>query len=150
MTIADKPGDGVEASAFRDRLGGTFQGIMTWPQLDALWKRVEIGRWFVYLTDEPPPDEPVSGEPLAAKIDSLDAQLRREHEYDYCGIVYADDPDAPTLIKVYDPRNLGTSCSHGDAPIPPRWILSTARPASIEPPAPEPAHRWRLWRPRSR
>lgn len=150
MTIADKPEDGVEANAFRARLGGTFEGIMTWPQLDALWQRVRIGRWFVYPTDEPPPDEPAAGEPLAATIDAIDATLRRDHEYDYCGIVYADDADAPTLIKIYDPRNLGTSCSHGGAPIPPRWILSIARPASIEEPAHEPAHRWRLWRPRTR
>lgn len=150
MTMARNPVEGNEADAFRERLGGIFQGIMTWPQLDELWARIRGGRWFVFQTDEPPPEVPLSGVPLAVRIDSLDAQLRREHEYDYCGIVYADDVHAPTLIKIYDPRNLGTSCSHGGAPIPPRWILSTARPAAIEAPAHEPAHRWRLWRPRAR
>ena len=102
------------------------------------------------MTDETPPTEPLSGVPLAARIDSIDAQLRREHAYDYCGIVYVDDVDAPTLVKIYDPRNLGTSCSHGAAPIPPRWILSTVQPASIEREARKPGHRWRLWKPRSR
>ena len=83
------------------------------------------------------------------ETERVDAQLRREHAYGYCGIVYVDDVDAPTLVKIYDPRNLGTSCSHGAAPIPPRWILSTVQPASSGTPAPEPGRRWRLWRPRS-
>ncbi len=30
--------------------------------------------------------------------------------YDYCGIVYADDSENPTLVKVYDLNNLGPSC----------------------------------------
>ena len=150
MAIADKSEGGANAEAFRARLGGTFQGIMHWPQLDELWARIGVGRWFVYPTDETPPTEPLSGVPLAARLDSLGAQLRREHEYDYCGIVYVDDADAPTLVKIYDPRNLGTSCSHGAAPIPPRWILSTVQPAPIEPEVLQPAHRWRLWKPRAR
>ena len=150
MTIADKFEDGAAAEAFRARLGGTFQGIMHWDQLDELWARIRSGRWFVYTTDETPPAEPLSGVPLAVRIDSLDAQLRREHAYGYCGIVYVDDVDAPTLVKIYDPRNLGTSCSHGAAPIPPRWILSTVPPASLVPPAQETGRGWRLWRPGSR
>jgi hypothetical protein len=150
MTIADNFEDDAEADAFRARLGGTFQGIMHWHQLDELWARIRSGRWFVYTTDVAPPTEPLSGEPLAARIDSLDAQLRREHAYGYCGIVYVDDVDAPTLVKIYDPRNLGTSCSHGAAPVPPRWILSTVPPASLVPPAQETGRGWRLWRPRSR
>ena len=146
MTTTTKPGDRFEAIAFRDRLSGTFQGVMHWHQLDSLWARIRGGRWFVYPTDEPPPERPLDGEPLAARIDSLDRQLRHEHDYDYCGIVYVDDPDAPTLVKIYDPGNLGSSCSHGAMPIPPRWILSTAQPVSIESELPAPGNRWRLWR----
>ena len=142
--------DQREADAFRERLGGTFQGVMRWEGLDALWSRLRSGRWFVYRTDLAPPAAPLAGDALAARLAEIDAELRREHAYDYCGIVYADDPEAPTLVKVYDPANLGTSCSHGDAPIPPKWILSTARPASIGREAPAPAFRWRLWRSRSR
>ena len=140
--------DRREADAFRERLGGTFQGVMRWDQLDALWSRLRTGRWFVYQTDLAPPAEPLEGEALAARLAEIDEELRREHAYDYCGIVYVDDAEAPTLVKVYDPANLGSSCSHGDAPIPPRWILSMARPASIEAEA-MPAFRWRLWRRRS-
>ena len=142
--------DEREAAAFRARLGGTFQGVMRWEGLDALWSRLRLGRWFVYQTDLAPPAEPLDGDALAARLAEIDAELRREHAYDYCGIVYVDDPEAPTLVKVYDPANLGTSCSHGDAPIPPKWILCTARPASIAREAPAPAFRWRLWRSRLR
>lgn len=149
MTTTREHDSSVEANAFRERLGGTFQGIMTWEQLDALWDRIRGGRWFVFPTDDPPPERPLDGEPLAAQIAAIDASLRRDHRYDYCGIVYADDPEAPTLVKVYDPRTLGTSCSHGAAPAPPRWILSTARPASLERDEPAPVGRWRLWRPRT-
>ena len=142
--------DEREAGAFRARLGGTFQGVMRWEGLDALWTRLRPGRWFVYQTDLAPPAAPLDGDALAARLAEIDAELRREHAYDYCGIVYVDDEEAPTLVKVYDPANLGSSCSHGDAPIPPKWILSTARPAGLEREAPAPAFRWRLWRSRSR
>lgn len=118
---------------------------MQWRQLDELWGRVKPGAWYFYQIGEMLPTVPLSGNELSQRIDALDALLHREHVYNYCGIVYADCVESPTLIKVYDPNKLGSSCSGGAVPAPPGWILSTTPPAPIETQAPVPANRRRWW-----
>lgn len=138
--------DSTASAAFHARLKGTFQGILQWQQLDALWGRIKSGQWFFYQVGETPPEKPLSGDELAVRIDALNTLLRHDHDYHYCGIVYVDDVEAPTLVKVYDPNNLGSSCSHSATPTPPRWILSTAQPALVESHAPVPGNRKHWWR----
>ena len=134
----------AEAADFHARLMGTFSGILQWQQLDELWTRIKGGQWFFYQVGESLPVEPLSGGELAARIDALNSLLRHDHDYHYCGIVYADNVETPALVKVYDPNNLGSSCSHSATPTPPRWILSTFRPELIESHAPVPGNR-RHW-----
>ena len=132
---------------FSTRLNGSFTGILRWPALDALWASVRgqpVG-WYASLAGEAPPQAPLEPEALLRFIDELDALLHREHDHDYCGIVYADDPAQPTLIKVYDPHNLGSSCGCSGARIPPRWVLSRLPPAAIVDDAPLPGARRRWW-----
>lgn len=135
----------AEIAAFRARLNGTFVGMVQWRQLDQLWARVKDGSWYVYQLGETVPVEPSSGEALVARIDALDALLRQEHNYDYCGIVYVDDVELPSLIKVYDPNHLGSSCSHNATPTPPGWILSAQPPAALLPAAPPTNSRKSWW-----
>jgi len=130
---------------FQARLKGRFQGMLHWQQLDALWARVKQGEWYVYQLGEAVPDTPLCGEQLVQRIDALDKLLREEHREKYCGIVYADDAEAPTLVKVYDPSHMGSSCSNGAAPSPPGWILSVTPPQAIELHAPVPNNRRRWW-----
>ncbi|MDH4217076.1 MAG: hypothetical protein OEV23_09375 [Gallionella sp.] len=137
--------DSAEAEAFHARLKGTFSGILQWQQLDELWARVKGGQWFFYQVGETLPEKPLGGEELAVRVDALNTLLRHDHNYHYCGIVYADNVETPTLIKVYDPNNLGSSCSHSATPTPPRWILSTAPPALVESHAPVPLNRKHWW-----
>lgn len=137
--------DSAEA-AFHARLRGTFSGILQWQQLDELWDRVKSGQWYFYQVGETLPDNPLRGDELARRIDALDTLLRRDHDYHYCGIVYADDVEAPTLVKVYDPNNLGSSCSRSATPTPPRWILSTFPPAPVDSHGPVPNNRKHWWR----
>ncbi len=132
-----------DAANFRVRLKGTFYGVLQWQQLDELWERVKTGQWFLYQIGEERPLEACSGEALALRIDALNKLLRADHDFHLCGIVYADHLEAPTLIKVYDPNNLGSSCS--SAATPPRWILSTAQPPLIENEIPVSASRKRWW-----
>ena len=136
---------GTDSAAFHSRLKGSFTGMLQWQQLDALWGRVKSGTWYFYQLGEELPIAALSGDELARRIDALDALLRRDHDYNYCGIVYADDAEQPTLIKVYDPNNMGSSCSGNAAPSPPGWILSTTPPALIETHAPTPNNRRRWW-----
>lgn len=137
--------DSINEAAFHARLKGKFQGILQWQQLNELWVRVKNGEWYVYQLGESLPDRPLSGDELSKRIDALDQLLRQEHDYNYCGIVYADDVAQPTLIKVYDPNNMGSSCSNSATPSPPGWILSTTQPALIETQVLIPNNRKRWW-----
>lgn len=137
--------DSAHAAAFHARLKGRFSGIMQWHQLDELLGRVKCGAWYFYQIGEALPDTALHGDELARRMDALNDLLRRDHDYSYCGIVYADNVEAPTLIKVYDPNNIGSGCSGSAAPSPPGWILSTTPPALIETQAPVPNNRRRWW-----
>lgn len=135
--------DSTNAADFQARLKGKFYGMLQWKDLDALWSRVKSGQWYFYQVGETLPDKPLSGDDLAVRIDALDKLLRDDHDYHLCGIVYSDHIEQPTLIKVYDPNSLGSSCSKTSTP--PRWILSTAQPPLVENHAPTPENRRRWW-----
>lgn len=132
-------------SAFR----GSFTSTLRWPQLDALWAllRADAGAgWFVYAVGELPPETPASAEELARFVDEMDRFLRREHDEDYCGIVYADDLQQPAFIKIYDPHNLGVSCGYSNNPPLPGWVLSKLAPCDLPSTRVLPNNRRRWWR----
>ena len=132
---------------FATCMNGQFQGILRWQDLDDLWSRIraEPEGWHVSLAGEAAPEAPLAADALKHFVEEMDALLRREHDFDYCGIVYADDPAQPGLIKIFDPHNLGSSCGSSGAKIPPRWVLSRIKPARIEDDAPLPNNRKRWW-----
>lgn len=132
-------------AGFHARLKGKFYGMLQWTDLDALWGRVKAGQWYFYQVGETLPDGPLGGDELAVRIDALDKLLRQDHDFHLCGIVYADHVEQPTLIKVYDPNNLGSMCGGNTTPTQPRWILSTTPPETIELDAPVPSNRRRWW-----
>ena len=132
---------------FTQRLNGRFFGIIRWQDLDALWLRVQVeaAGWYVSLTGEAVPEVPLTEDSLKRFVNEVNALLRREHDEDYCGIVYADDLEQPTFIKIYDPNNLGSSCGMHRGAYPPRWVLSRLCPARIADDAPLPNARKRWW-----
>jgi len=133
------------SSAFR----GRFCNLLTWDSLDALWQtlRAETGAgWYIYAIGMPVPEQPASAAALRRFIDAVDALLRHDHREDYCGIVYVDNPQAPTLIKIFDPHNLGTSCGSSKNPPLPGWVLSRLPPEPLDDKRPLPASRQRWWR----
>ena len=135
------------ASAFAQQLSGRFYGVIRWQDLDALWLRIqaEPEGWYASLTGAALPEEPLSALALQRFITEADTLLRSEHHEDYCGIVYADDLERPSFIKIYDPNNLGSSCGMHGATHPPRWLLSRLRPERIADDAPLPNARKRWW-----
>ncbi len=137
----------TQQATFQQRLDGRFEGILRWQQLDEFWPRLKQSDqpWYFYQIGSPLPQQPLSTKELAESIDELDALLHKEHDYDYCGIVYVDDIDHPTLVKVYDPNNLGSSCGCSGERIPPRWIISQQKPEEIIDDAPTPNNRKRWW-----
>lgn len=134
---------------FRLAFRGSFSGILRWHQLDEFWagmKKNADNDWYIYAIGEAPPAATSSAEELRYFIDEIDVLLRRDHEEDYCGIVYVDDFNAPAFVKIFDPNNLGVSCGYSDNPPLPGWIVSRLRPADLQAPAPLPGNRRRWWR----
>lgn len=131
-------------TAFR----GRFIGILGWQQLDALWetvlKHADRG-WYVYQVGDPPPEAPLNIEQLHSVVDGLNTMLHREHDYDYCGIVYTDHLDEPNFIKIFDPHQLGSSCGFSGTIVLPGWILSTLPPTDLPAALPPPNNRRRWW-----
>jgi hypothetical protein len=118
---------------FEQSLHGRFEGILRWPDLDDLWVQVKASKrpWYIYEVGMDVPDAPISETKLAGEIDAINKLLRDNHDEDYCGIVYVDDPETPTLVKVFGPKNLGASCGSSGSKTWPRWILSHMAPSAV-------------------
>ncbi len=134
--------------SYLDAFRGSFTGMLRWPQLDALWQTLreqDDKTWYIYAVGEPPPETPASREQLDTFLKEIDALLRQEHDEDYCGIVYADDPADPAFIKIYDPNNLGVVCGFSENPPLPGWVLSLQKPVDLPAALPPPGNRRRWW-----
>ena len=134
---------------FIEKFQGSFISMMRWPQWDALResliKKTDL-TWYVYAIGETPPSTSLSVDQLADFLTEIDELLRKEHQEEYCGIVYADDRDAPTFIKIYDPGNLGVTCGFSENPPLPGWTLSLVPPCDLEHSQILPASRKRWWK----
>ncbi len=123
-----------DVDPYLERFKGSFTGILRWPQLDNLWKILlqdaEAG-WYIYAIGESPPESPADTNQLKKFLKEINSMLRREHEEDYCGIVYADDRTNPEFIKIYDPTNLGMVCGSSGNPPLPGWTLSKSKPVRL-------------------
>ena len=145
MTRAVEAGGGSE---FLRRFNGGFTGVLHWYQLDQLWERLRAqasSAWHVYAIGETPPSAPADAQQLDRFITELDALLRAEHHEDYCGLVYVDSRDDPTLIKIFDPNNLGSCCGSSGMRVLPGWVLSLAAPLDLQAAMPVTRSRRRWW-----
>jgi len=126
---------------------GRFTSLMRWEHLDEFWEtfRNQLDdSWYIYAIGEEAPTQTSSSDQLAAFITEIDVLLRKEHEEDYCSIVYADDHDKPSFIKIFDPHNLGVSCGFSENPPLPGWVLSKMKPINLQE-ALRPANNRRRW-----
>ena len=132
-------------TAFR----GQFGGVLSWEDLDAFWGVVRshaAAGWYLYAIGEALPTAPTGAEQVKVFIEKIDALLRKDHAEDYCGIVYTDSKTAPSLIKIFDPNNLGVQCGFSDNPPLPGWVMSRLRPATLQDNSHRPENRKRWWR----
>ena len=132
-------------AAFR----GHFTSLLSWEDLDAFWRVVRedaAAGWYVYAIGEPTPTQPSPAERVNTFLDEIDALLRKEHQEDYCGIVYTDSKANPSMIKIFDPNNLGVQCGFSDNPPLPGWVMSRLLPVTLEGHDQRPEGRKRWWR----
>jgi hypothetical protein len=134
--------------AYLSAFNGSFRGVLCWHELNRLWERVRAAAdagWYVYALGEPPPEMPAEPARLVAFLSEIDVLLREEHAEDYCGLVYADDFDSPSFIKIYDPHQLGSVCGASGRRTLPGWVLSKLRPVDLPAAQPPPGNRRRWW-----
>jgi hypothetical protein len=125
---------------------GTLYSLLSWTQLSAFWSGLDLSAgWYLYAVGEPRPDQPADAEHVQAFTREIDALLRKEHHEDYCGIVYTDDVERPSLVKIYDPNHLGTSCGSSKHRILPGWVMSLLPPSDLTPSHHLPQNRRRWW-----
>jgi hypothetical protein len=146
VTANQQPLD--EIDPFYRAFRGGFSSMLRWHELDALWavlrQQADAG-WYIYAIGEALPEAPADADAVEKFITEMDRLLREEHEEDYCGIVYADDREDPSFIKIYDPHNLGVVCGSSTNPPLPGWVLSKLPPRALEQGIPKPMNRRRWW-----
>ena len=138
-----------EIDAFHKAFRGNFSSLLRWQQLDEFWNVVRRNAgagWYLYAIGAPVPVHQSCAEDVVRFIAEVDKLLHREHHEDYCGIVYTDSMEAPALIKIFDPNNLGVSCGFSNNPPLPGWVMSLIPPQPIENQHPLPASRQHWWR----
>lgn len=119
-------------SAFLTTYTGRAHGVLRWAQLDVLWQTVQQDeRWYAYEIGTNLPNQPLDAVALAAFIQQVDQFLRAEHDEKYCGVVYTDDFEQPSLLKIYHPKKMGASCGSSGSTVLPRWTLSTQAPIDL-------------------
>ncbi|WP_455222236.1 hypothetical protein [Kaarinaea lacus] len=128
---------------------GSFLGLRRWEDVDTFWETLKSQSdqsWYIYAIGEVVPAAPVNSEQLKRFVDEIDTLLRKEHQEEYCGIVYVDDKSNPTYIKIYDPHNLGVVCGYSDNPPLPGWIISKLPPVELSKDTFLPQSRKRWWK----
>jgi len=136
-------------SDFLNKYRGYLGGVMKWDDLTSLWQTIRKQQgadWYVYAVGETVPNTTVNSDQLHHFLDSIDELLHREHEHDYCGIVYVDDAVSPTFVKIYDPNNLGVVCGFSENPPLPGWVMSQVAPLDLQQAFPPTASRKRWWK----
>lgn len=114
---------------------GSFTSLLSWQQLDHFWRtlRKTAGAgWYIYAIGEALPQQPADEGEVLRFISEMDTLLRKEHDEDYCGIVYADSKTDPAFIKIFDPGHLGVSCGYSANPPLPGWVMSLLPPRELK------------------
>lgn len=119
-------------TAFWNAYQGKFGGVPTWQMFDRFWAVLEKtgGEWYVFDPEGEAPDAPA--EDFAAVLAEARACVEDVRKMrSFCGTVFADDMEAPTFVKVFDPWKMGGVCGGSGERIMPRWVFSRMVPDAL-------------------
>ena len=136
-------------TSYQQTFNGLFNSLLQWDDLTQFWEQLQQGShesWYIYAIGEAPPTSHVTAAAFIDFIQEIDLLLRREHDERICGIVYTNHAEIPTMVKIYDPNNLGVSCGSSENPPLPGWVLSRELPVDLQPVQILPGNRKRWWR----
>lgn len=108
-------------------------GVLKWDDFDRLWAIVgdHSDGWFINDFSESPEKTAATKPELLGFLRETEMFIKARSDKDYCGCVYTDDLNAPTFIRIFDPKNMGSACGGSGARIFPKWTLSRIRPDTI-------------------
>jgi len=136
------------SAEFNEKYHGVLRGVLKWEKLDELWAAVRLRKdagWYLYAPGHDVPEKIADADEVEHFIAQIDDLLHKEHDEDYCGIVYTDDFESPSLVKIYDPHNLGVVCGSSDNPPLPGWVMSLSKPPDLAAEQPIAGNRKRWW-----
>ncbi len=113
---------------------GRLYGILQWDRFARIWQYLQDDPEGWYVRDfrkSALPGSPMPADEFRAWLAETEDFLRRRHREDYCGFLYVDDQEAPSFLKIFDPRKMGTSCGCSGG-IEPRWTVSRMPPVREE------------------
>jgi hypothetical protein len=120
-------------SDYFDKFQGRFIGIMQWDDCNALLQKLieQPNDWYLYDTLIEVPTQTIDADGFINHVKEIKEILSKEHQERYCGIVYADDIEKPSFVKIFHPKNLGKSCGSSEHPPIPQWLLSKTKPKDV-------------------
>lgn len=122
----------IDMNDFLNSYNGRMSGVLRWEQLDSIWGNLDASDgWYLYEIGALLPDQFIEARSLHNAIREIDAFLHHQHDSNYCGVVYADSLDSPTLLKIYHPRKMGASCGSSGSIVLPKWTLSRHLPVDL-------------------
>jgi hypothetical protein len=118
---------------YLEQFRGRFIGIMQWQDCNDLLGTLKSNpdEWYIYNTDEVVPSETATPSNFISQLNGIKEILTTQHQERYCGIVYTDNLDKPSFVKIFHPKNLGKVCGYSDNPPLPRWVLSKTKPIDV-------------------
>ena len=120
-------------SDYFDKFQGRFIGIMQWDDCNALLQNLidQPNDWYLYDTLKEAPTQTIAVDDFINRIKEIKEILSSEHQERYCGIVYTNNLERPTFVKIFHPKNLGKSCGSSEHPPIPQWLLSKTKPKNV-------------------
>lgn len=120
-------------SDYIDEFQGRFIGIMQWDDCHELFNKLidQPTDWYLYDTMTTVPVSTVDSQNFKKSIHDIKNILTEEHQERYCGIVYTNNLESPSFVKIFHPNNLGKSCGSSEHPPIPQWLLSKTPPVDV-------------------
>ena len=120
-------------SDYLKQFQGRFIGIMQWDDCDALLQKLidQPNDWYLYDTLDSMPVQQIVADEFIEKLKSIKVTIKNVHQERYCGIVYTNDLENPSFVKIFHPKNIGKSCGSSEHPPIPQWLLSKTKPVDV-------------------
>ncbi|MDH5228978.1 MAG: hypothetical protein OEY38_02860 [Gammaproteobacteria bacterium] len=122
------------SNEFLKAFQGKFIGILSWQQWDEFRQQLintASADWYIHRVGEPIPEHTISEIQFIHFLEQIDRLFHEKHQARVFGLVYTDDLQQPTLIKLYHPKNLGATCGSSGSRVLPGWVLSHLKPVDL-------------------